>query len=62
MSGLVVLERSDQIATVILNRPERLNALTLEMWRGVGDLFAALEADEGLRCVILRGAGGKAFA
>src|SRR6185312_13248722 len=62
MSGLVVLERSDVIATIILNRPERLNALTLEMWQGVGDLFTALEADDGLRCVILRGAGGKAFA
>ncbi|HXE17905.1 MAG TPA: enoyl-CoA hydratase-related protein [Stellaceae bacterium] len=62
MPGLVVLERSEWIATVILNRPERLNALTLEMWQGVGDLFTALEADDGLRCIILRGAGGKAFA
>jgi enoyl-CoA hydratase/carnithine racemase len=62
MSGLVVLERSDEIATVILNRPERLNALTQEMWQEVGALFAALEPDDGLRCIILRGAGGKAFA
>ncbi len=62
MSALVVLERSDQIATVILNRPERLNALTFEMWRDVGTIFAALERDDGLRCIILRGAGGKAFA
>jgi enoyl-CoA hydratase/carnithine racemase len=62
MSGLVVVERSDQIATVILNRPERLNALTLEMWQEVGTIFAALEPDDGLRCIILRGAGGNAFA
>jgi enoyl-CoA hydratase/carnithine racemase len=62
MSGLVVLERSDEIATVILNRPERLNALTYEMWQAVGDIFSTLESDEGLRCIILRGAGGKAFA
>lgn len=62
MSGQVVLERSDRIATVILNRPERLNALTLEMWQEVGTIFAALEPDDGLRCIVLRGAGGKAFA
>ncbi len=62
MSALVVLERSDEIVTVILNRPERLNALTREMWHDVGTIFAALEPDDGLRCVILRGAGNKAFA
>jgi enoyl-CoA hydratase len=62
MSAFVVLERSDEIATVILNRPERLNALTREMWHEVGTIFAALEPDDGLRCIILRGAGGKAFA
>jgi enoyl-CoA hydratase/carnithine racemase len=62
MSGLVVLERSDEIAMVILNRPERLNALTFEMWQEVGTIFAALELDDALRCIILRGAGGKAFA
>jgi enoyl-CoA hydratase len=62
MSGPVVLERSDEIATVILNRPERLNALTFEMWQEVGATFARLEADDGLRCIVLRGAGGKAFA
>ena len=62
MPGLVVLERSDEIATVILNRPERLNALTFEMWQEVGTIFARLDADDLLRCIILRGAGGKAFA
>ncbi|HEY5209869.1 MAG TPA: enoyl-CoA hydratase-related protein [Stellaceae bacterium] len=62
MSDLVVLERSDEIATVILNRPERLNALTFDMWRAMGAIFTRLDADEGLRCIILRGAGGKAFA
>lgn len=62
MSALVVLERSDEIATVILNRPERLNALTREMWEDVGTIFASLEPDDGLRCIILRGAGDKAFA
>lgn len=62
MPGSVVLQRDDRIATVILDRPERLNALSFAMWREVAALFVTLERDDGLRCVILRGAGGKAFA
>ncbi len=62
MAELVTIERSDRIASVILNRPERLNALTFAMWQEIGTIFSRLETDEGLRCIILRGAGGKAFA
>jgi enoyl-CoA hydratase len=62
MSGLVTIERSDRIASVILNRPERLNALVFAMWEDIGTIFSRLETDDGLRCIILRGAGGKAFA
>jgi enoyl-CoA hydratase/carnithine racemase len=62
MSEVVLLERDDGIATVILNRPERLNALNWAMWEGVGETMAALEGDDEVRCIVLRGAGGKAFA
>ena len=62
MADLVLLERDGAIATVTLNRPERLNALTLAMWEGVGEAMAALDAEEDIRCIVLRGAGGKAFA
>jgi enoyl-CoA hydratase/carnithine racemase len=62
MPGSVVLQRDDRIATVILDRPERLNALSFAMWREVAALFTALQDDDALRCIILRGAGGKAFA
>ena len=57
----VLVERDGSIATVILNRPEKLNALTLEMWAGVGTAMKMLDGDESLRCVVLRGAGDKAM-
>jgi len=58
----VVWAREGAIATITLNKPERLNALDKGMWRALGEIFARLDGDESLRCVILRGAGEKAFA
>jgi enoyl-CoA hydratase len=62
MSALVTLDRMDAVVQIVLNRPERLNALTVEMWQHIGTLFQGLEGDDAVRCIILRGAGGKAFA
>ncbi len=62
MEDTILVQRDGAIATVVLNRPEKLNALTRPMWRRLGEAFAELSADERLRCVILRGAGTKAFA
>jgi enoyl-CoA hydratase/carnithine racemase len=62
MTDSVLAVRDGDIATVTLNKPERLNALDRGMWRALGERFAALDADETLRCVVLRGAGEKAFA
>lgn len=61
MSGLIEMTRDGPLATVTLNRPERLNALTLPMWQGLAERFQSLAGDQGVRCVILTGAG-KAFA
>ncbi|NQV57317.1 MAG: enoyl-CoA hydratase/isomerase family protein [Rhodospirillales bacterium] len=60
MSDLILTTRDGEVATVTVNRPEKLNALTLEMWVGVGEAFAQLDKDENLRCIIFRGAGDKA--
>jgi enoyl-CoA hydratase len=62
MSELILVERDGAIATVVLNRPEKLNALTRPMWQALGDAVSRLSADESLRCVVLRGAGEKAFS
>ena len=58
---LIRTEIDGPVATVILNRPEKLTALNLEMWQGMGGSFAALNENTDLRCVILRGAGDKAM-
>ncbi len=62
MNDLVHVERDGAIATVVLNRPEKLNALTRSMWRALGETVTALSADGDLRCMIVRGAGEKAFS
>jgi len=62
MSDTILTQRSGAIATVVLNRPQKLNALTREMWRALGESITALSADDGLRCIIIRGAGEKAFS
>ncbi len=58
--GTVLIERDGARATVVLNRPEKLNALTAAMWKGVGEAFATLDGETDVRCVVLRGAGDKA--
>ena len=62
MADTILVERDGAIATVILNRPEKLNALTRPMWKRLGDVFLELSADDAIRCVIIRGAGTRAFA
>lgn len=66
MTDTLLVTRDGTIATVTLNRPEKLNALTKPMWQGLGAAMRELSADDGLRCIVLRGApcsdGRKAFA
>lgn len=50
-------EISDGVAWITLNRPERLNALTFEVYRELTDAFAALRNEEEARVVVLTGAG-----
>ena len=58
----ILLVRDAAIATVTLNNPEKLNALSFGMWMRLGEIMRELEADDGVRCIVLRGAGKKAFA
>ena len=58
----VLVSRDATIATVVLNRPHKLNALTKPLWRGLGAAFAELSADDSVRCIIVRGAGEQAFS
>ncbi|HXO85155.1 MAG TPA: enoyl-CoA hydratase-related protein, partial [Gemmatimonadales bacterium] len=45
------------IATLTLNRPERLNALTFEVYTQLRDTFRALDTEPGVRAIIITGAG-----
>jgi enoyl-CoA hydratase/carnithine racemase len=58
MSQTVLFSITDRIATVTLNRPDKMNALNSEMWRALHQVIRTLEADKTVRCLILRGAGG----
>jgi enoyl-CoA hydratase/carnithine racemase len=58
----LLVERAGAVATLVLNRPDKLNALTKPMWRLLGESVAALAADDAVRCIVLRGAGNKAFS
>ena len=62
MTDTILVQRDGDIATVVLNRPEKLNALTKPMWQRLGDVFLELGADDSVRCIVIRGAGEKAFA
>jgi enoyl-CoA hydratase/carnithine racemase len=57
----VLLAIDGPVATVTLNRPEKLNALTMEMIDALAGIAAQLDADRAVRCVILTGAGERAF-
>ncbi|MFN8630124.1 MAG: enoyl-CoA hydratase/isomerase family protein [Chloroflexota bacterium] len=49
------------IATITLDRPDKLNAMTPAMLEGLEALFGTIEADPAIRVVILTGAGDRAF-
>lgn len=58
----IIVERDGDIATIILNNPEKMNAMNLAMWQGLIDAMEHLSADDNVRCVVIRGAGGRAFS
>lgn len=60
--GAITMQRDGPIATVVLDRPGKLNALTRSMWEHLGETIAALSADDSVRCIVVRGAGEKAFS
>lgn len=59
--GVVLLERSERVATITLSRPSALNALTWAMYQQLEAHIETLIQDEVVRVIIIRGAG-KAFA
>jgi enoyl-CoA hydratase len=56
------LERDGDIAFIIADNPARMNALTAAMWAAVPDAVANAERDDGVRVIVLRGGGTRAFS
>jgi enoyl-CoA hydratase/carnithine racemase len=61
MSSDVKFSIEDRIATIVLNRPQKLNAVTPEMADAIVALIDRCNRDDGVRCVIVTGAGERSF-
>jgi enoyl-CoA hydratase/carnithine racemase len=62
MSDPVLFETRDSVALLTLNRPEKLNALSYEVNDLLLQLLDRIEDDDGVRAVIVTGAGDRAFS
>ena len=57
----IILESNNFIATIIINRPNKLNALNIETISEINNALSTLEKDKNIRVIIITGAGDKAF-
>lgn len=62
MTDELLLDRSDEVATLTLNRPRKHNAITFEMYENLPGLVAQVEEDRAVKVLVVRGAGERAFA
>ena len=62
MTDDLLAERRDGVIRLTLNRPQARNALTFGMYEGIARAYAEASADDGVRAIIITGAGEKAFA
>jgi enoyl-CoA hydratase/carnithine racemase len=59
--GKILKAVTDGVGIVTFNNPDKRNAMSIEMWEGVGQALSELRDDDTIRVVILTGAGDKAF-
>ncbi|MCY3611324.1 MAG: enoyl-CoA hydratase-related protein [Gemmatimonadetes bacterium] len=64
MSGSerVTAARDGDVVTVTLSHPGKLNVLDMAAWELLGEIFEELSADDSVRCVLVKGEGGRAFS
>jgi len=60
-TGLVTLQIDGAVATVVVDRADKLNALTPQMLESLAEIATQIDANTEIRCVILTAAGDKAF-
>ncbi|MDH3225160.1 MAG: enoyl-CoA hydratase-related protein [Gemmatimonadota bacterium] len=61
-AGRVTVERDGDLATVFLDHPSKLNVLDSAAWAALAATFEELGEDRDLRCLVVRGRGGRAFS
>src|ERR1700734_844528 len=59
--GKMLAAKDDGVGLITFNQPEKRNAMSMEMWTGLGDILDEFAEDSGVSVVILTGAGNKAF-
>jgi enoyl-CoA hydratase/carnithine racemase len=57
----LITRRAGAVATVLFSNPEKMNAVSFDMWSAVPATLAALDADPAVRVVVIAGDGDKAF-
>ncbi|MBO1074566.1 enoyl-CoA hydratase [Roseomonas marmotae] len=60
--GRILARQEAGIGWLTIDNLPRRNAISPEMWQALGDALVAFEADEAVRCIVLTGAGDRAFA
>ena len=59
--GRMLAEMEDGVGLVTFNQPEKRNAMSVDMWEGLGQILDAFADDDRVRVIVLTGAGSKAF-
>ena len=58
----ILVERDENVGIVTLNRPQALNALNFELVNELADALTEFDRESAIRCMVITGAGEKAFA
>jgi enoyl-CoA hydratase/carnithine racemase len=62
MTSKLIAEVRASAGYLVLNAPQRRNALSLDMWQGLPEIVARFDADPAVRCIVVTGQGTEAFA
>ena len=61
LGGRLPISEAGSVGLLVFNQPEKRNAMSVEMWDGMVEILEGFAADDSIRCVIMTGAGDKAF-
>src|SRR5258707_11673503 len=61
MTDRIIALKEGPIGRIVFNNPDKLNAISLDMWEGLGRAVEQFEADPEIRVIVVSGAGEKAF-